>query len=142
MLQTQRVAKNVVAMNSINSGLAHPTLAAHFTGNDLLTRGNGSGKFGTQVKIPADAFTVGTIEPEDRPGIVKIDRVLDLTVPGDTFRREEIEFDRQRFQLREFVREADGLFDALIFQLPVIGAGTEFLMTHNFSILLSNEHRL
>ena len=73
-------------MNSVDGGLAEPTLAAHLAADSGFTRGHGLGERLAQIKIAADAFVVKTIEAEHGLGVIGVDRVLDLAVPGDTFR--------------------------------------------------------
>ena len=94
-------------MDSVDGGLAEPTLAAHFAGDGGLTRGHGSAERLTQIKIAADAFVVKTIEAEHGLGVTGVDRVFDLPVPSDPFGAEIGQLHRQRLQFPKLLREAD-----------------------------------
>ena len=119
-------------MNSVDGGLAEPTLAAHLACHSGLMRGHGLGERLTQVKIAADAFVVRTIEAEHGLGVIRVDRVFDLAVRGGTFRAKVGEFHRQGLQFPKLFREADRLMDALGFLLAVIRARCEFFVMHDY----------
>ena len=126
-------------MDLVDGDLTEPTLAAEFAGDSGLTRGHGLGEHLTQIEIAADAGIVKTIETEHGLGVMGIDRVFDLAVAGETFRAEVGQLHRQRLQFSKLFRETDRLFGALAFLLTVIGAWTEFLLTHKISILLPSQ---
>ena len=126
-------------MNSVDGGLAEPTLAAHLACHSCLMRGHGPGEGLTQVKIAADAFVVRTIEAEHGLGVIGVDRIFDLAVRGGTFRAKVGEFHRQRLQFPKLFREADRLMSALGFLLAVIRARCEFFVMHDISILLPSQ---
>ena len=125
-----------MATDFVDSGLAEPTLAAHFAGGSRLMRGYRVGERLAQIKIAANTFLVNTIEAEHGLSVIRVDRVFDFPVPGDTFRAEIGQLHCQRLQFSKLFREADGLFGALAFLLTVVGAWAKFLRTHNISILL------
>ena len=118
-------------MNRADGGFAEPALTAQFPrGRDTL-RHHRIGQFRAQVKIAANAFVVGTIKAEHRPGVVKVDRVFDFAAPVRPVRVVEGEVDRQGFQLRKPVRDAVRIPCALAFLLAVFRARPDFLMMHN-----------
>lgn len=94
-------------MDSVDGGLAEPTLAAHFAGGDDAMRGHGLGERLTQIEIAADAFVVKTIEAEHGLGVIGVDRIFDVASPGDTLKAKVCQFHRQRLQFPKLFREAD-----------------------------------
>ena len=118
-------------MDSVDGGLTEPTLAAHFAGDRGLTSGDGLGEGVTQIKIAADTFVVKTIEAEHGLRVLRVNRVFDVAVPGDTFRAKVSELHRQRLQFPKLLREAGRLMGSLAFLPAVIRARCEFLVTHN-----------
>ena len=86
-------------MNRVDGRFAAPALADHFAVDRFLTPTNAGGEFFTQIKIAADAFAVGTTEPEHGLGVGEINHVLDLTGSGVAFGGIILENCRQRLQL-------------------------------------------
>src|SRR6185503_10593144 len=88
VLQAEFVAQDLAAMGFADGGLA---------------RGHGLGKCFTQIEIAADTFLIDTIQAEHRFGMLRVDRVFDLPVLSDTFRRKVCKFHRQRPQFRKLL---------------------------------------
>src|SRR6185437_3662440 len=81
--EVEFVAKNVLALDRANGGLAEPARASLFTAHAGTTHSHGVGDLIAQIKIAADAFAVEAVETEHGPRVVEVDGVFDLTALGN-----------------------------------------------------------
>ena len=117
-------------MNRIDGSLAAPTFTSLLAAHRSALRGNGFGQLLGQVKIAADALTVGAIETKDRFGVREVHCVLDLAGLGRAFCIVETEVHGQGFQFREAGGETERILDALAFQFTVFETGACSLSIH------------
>jgi hypothetical protein len=81
--ESQRVAQDAVAPDSIDRGFTEPSLATKLTSGRRLTGGHRLGERVAQIEIAADTFIVKAIEEEYGLRVGGVSRVLDLAVPAD-----------------------------------------------------------
>ena len=79
----QLVAKNIVAMDRIDSGWIFPTLTTHFALDRFAAGGNGFGEFIRQIEIASDTLLIPAVKTKNGLGGFQIERVFDLTQLGN-----------------------------------------------------------
>jgi len=88
-------------------------LAANFPLDRLVPLGHGVSNGTAQIKVTAQTFSTLANKGEHRFRVLDVDRVSQLTRPGEAVRLEIVQVNFQRFQLRKFFRQTDGLIGAL-----------------------------
>ena len=125
-LQRELIAKDVVAIDPVDSGFALPTLAAQLAVNVALMFSHGSGKGYAQIKIASDAFLVGTGEAKQCLGISEIEGAFDLAQWSPAKRAEVGKQPAERLQLGKGLGQARSEVDPLALFMKVFAASAAF----------------
>ena len=130
--------QNIVATDGINAGWIFPTQTTQFALGRFAPGGNGFGKFIRQIEIASDTLLIPAIETKNGLGGFQIERVFDLTQPGNTVGSVKDENQLEGFQFFICLLQADRVLDAPAFLQAVFGTRSESVVRHHKTLLSHN----